>query len=124
MTLEELIEKRADSLFKLAGFDADDAVILPTPDSAGEFVDDLDDILSEMGVEAFDDEEWINDSYSIVAVAGAGEDDWIVQAQAFFIHSSETDQVHVLEMAPTSASDFSELPVFAESLADFDAKII
>lgn len=120
MTLGELIAKRAGNIIRLEGFD-EDTLVLANLEAAGIFEDDLEDIFFEMGVEAFDDEEWINADYTMAAVSGEIEDGEIVQAHAFFIFSKESNRVHVLELAPTDAKGISNLPVFAEDLAAFDA---
>ncbi len=119
----DFLTSQPDGLFKLEGFDADDGVFLADPNDAAEFIDDLDDILSEMDSPSFEDDEWVNDDFAIIAVLGASEADVVVQPQLFLLHSESTDAVHVLEMAPVDVATFSELPQVASTLADLETKI-
>lgn len=119
----DFLASQPEGLFKLEGFDGDDGVFLTSPNDAAEFIDDLDDILFEMESPSFEDDEWVNEDFAIIAVLGASEEDVVVQAQLFLLHSESTDAVHVLEMAPSDAMTFDDLPQIASSLQDLLTKI-
>lgn len=119
----EFADRQSDRLYKLEGFDADEVAFLSRAEYAEEFAEHLEDILWDMESPSFDDEDWINEDFSILAVIGAGEDDWIVQPQAFLLHSRSSGAVHLLEMAPTDASTFEELPRVADSLEQLEDKL-
>lgn len=122
-TRSDFLACRTDGLFKLDGFDADDGIFLRHLEAAGEFAEHLEDILWEMDSPSFDGEDWINDDFAILAVLGAGEGGWVVQPQAFLLHSMSSGHVHLLEMAPPEAATFEELPVVAESLNELETMI-
>ena len=117
---EEFLNSYAEGIYKVEGFDADSAIFLLSPYHAAEFIDDLEDILFEMESESFEDDEWTNDTFMIIGVLGAEEDGVMVQAQAFLLHSSETDAVHLLEVAPPKVARFEDLPILASTLEDFE----
>lgn len=120
---ETFLSQQTDDLFTLEGFEQDQAVFLKTIEGASEYVDDLDDILFGMDSVGFEDEEWVNEDAALIAVFGAGEDGYVVQAQGFLLHLESTGKVYVLEMAPVSAETFEDLPVYANSLEELAEKI-
>jgi hypothetical protein len=115
-SLEDFLDEHVGGLFGLEGFDADDVQFLRREDAA-RFADDLDDVLSDV-FGGLDDGEWLDDEVVLLAALGATEGGRVVQPQAFLLYSSATGAVHVLEMAPTSASTLAELPRLAVSLND------
>ena len=120
---EEFLKRYVEGVYTIEGFDADSAIFLLSPYHAAEFFDDLEDILFEMESEGFEDDEWVNDTFMIIGVLGAQEDGVIVQAQAFLLHSAETDAVHLLEVAPPRVTRFEDLPIIARTLEDLEELI-